>query len=110
MITESDLQSKTKEEVAEIILAMQRVICEKDAIIAENKITIADKNKIIEYLYEQFRLSRYKRFGSQSEKDTDGPRQLSLFDEATAPARETVQVAGLPKGVNIEISMIAVAS
>ena len=32
----------------------------------------------------------------------------AYFDEATAPARETVQVAGLPKGVNIEISMIAV--
>ena len=30
------------------------------------------------------------------------------FDEKTAPARETVQVAGLPKGVNVEISMIAV--
>ncbi|WP_290842937.1 Rid family hydrolase [Flavobacterium sp.] len=25
----------------------------------------------------------------------------------TAPARETVQVAGLPKGVTVEISMIA---
>ncbi|MFN3754064.1 RidA family protein [Flavobacterium sp.] len=32
----------------------------------------------------------------------------SYFDEATAPARETVQVAGLPKGVNVEISMLAV--
>ena len=32
----------------------------------------------------------------------------SYFDEKTAPARETVQVAGLPKGVHIEISMIAV--
>ncbi|WP_396183135.1 RidA family protein [Flavobacterium sp.] len=30
------------------------------------------------------------------------------FDEHNAPARETVQVAGLPKGVNVEISMIAV--
>lgn len=30
------------------------------------------------------------------------------FDESTAPARETVQVAGLPKGVNVEISMVAV--
>ena len=29
------------------------------------------------------------------------------FDPATAPARETVQVSGLPKGVNVEISMIA---
>lgn len=30
------------------------------------------------------------------------------FDEVNAPARETVQVATLPKNVNIEISMIAV--
>ncbi len=32
----------------------------------------------------------------------------SFFDEKIAPARETVQVAGLPKGVNVEISMIAI--
>jgi len=32
----------------------------------------------------------------------------SYFDEKTAPARETVQVAALPKNVNIEISMIAI--
>ncbi len=32
----------------------------------------------------------------------------SYFDEKSAPARETVQVACLPKGVNVEISMIAV--
>ena len=31
----------------------------------------------------------------------------SYFNEETAPARETVQVACLPKNVNIEISMIA---
>jgi 2-iminobutanoate/2-iminopropanoate deaminase len=30
------------------------------------------------------------------------------FDEATAPARETVEVANLPKFVNVEISVIAV--
>lgn len=30
------------------------------------------------------------------------------FEEATAPARETVEVAQLPKAVNVEISMIAV--
>ncbi len=29
------------------------------------------------------------------------------FDEATAPARETVEVANLPKFVNVEISVIA---
>ncbi|RTY87355.1 RidA family protein [Flavobacterium sp. RSP49] len=32
----------------------------------------------------------------------------SYFNEQTAPARETVQVACLPKNVNIEISMIAI--
>ncbi|WP_370479793.1 RidA family protein [Tamlana flava] len=32
----------------------------------------------------------------------------SFFNEATAPARETVQVAKLPKNVNVEISVIAV--
>jgi 2-iminobutanoate/2-iminopropanoate deaminase len=32
----------------------------------------------------------------------------SYFNEATAPARETVEVACLPKNVNVEISMIAV--
>ncbi len=32
----------------------------------------------------------------------------TYFDEATAPARETVEVANLPKFVNVEISMIAI--
>ena len=31
----------------------------------------------------------------------------SYFNEDTAPARETVEVARLPKNVNVEISMIA---
>ncbi|MCZ6595882.1 MAG: Rid family detoxifying hydrolase [Bacteroidetes bacterium] len=31
----------------------------------------------------------------------------TYFDEETAPARETVQVANLPRYVNVEISMIA---
>ncbi|KAB8152333.1 RidA family protein [Kordia sp. TARA_039_SRF] len=30
------------------------------------------------------------------------------FDDASAPARETVEVANLPKFVNVEISMIAI--
>lgn len=32
----------------------------------------------------------------------------SYFDESTAPARETVQVACLPKNVNVEISVVAI--
>ena len=32
----------------------------------------------------------------------------SYFDERSAPARETVQVAALPKNVNVEISVLAI--
>lgn len=32
----------------------------------------------------------------------------TYFNEETAPARETVEVANLPKYVNVEISMIAI--
>ena len=32
----------------------------------------------------------------------------AYFDAETAPARETVEVANLPKFVNVEISMIAI--
>lgn len=32
----------------------------------------------------------------------------TYFNEATAPARETVEVANLPKYVNVEISVIAI--
>lgn len=32
------------------------------------------------------------------------------FPEATAPARETVEVAALPKFVNVEISVVAIVS
>jgi 2-iminobutanoate/2-iminopropanoate deaminase len=31
-----------------------------------------------------------------------------FFNNKTAPARETVEVAGLPKSVNVEISVVAV--
>ena len=32
----------------------------------------------------------------------------TYFDAQTAPARETVEVANLPKFVNVEISLIAI--
>ena len=32
----------------------------------------------------------------------------TFFNEETAPARETVEVANLPKFVNVEISVIAI--
>ncbi|MAY22273.1 MAG: reactive intermediate/imine deaminase [Flavobacteriaceae bacterium] len=46
-------------------------------------------------------ISDMNNFGSINEV------YASYFDEATAPARETVEVANLPKFVNVEISMIA---
>ncbi len=46
-------------------------------------------------------------------KDMDDFKRInqvygSFFDPVTAPARETVEVSRLPKGVNVEISCIAV--
>ncbi|MAP56026.1 Rid family detoxifying hydrolase [Altibacter sp.] len=46
-------------------------------------------------------ISDMKNFGAINEV------YAQYFDEATAPARETVEVANLPKYVNVEISMIA---
>ncbi|MEZ4857723.1 MAG: Rid family detoxifying hydrolase [Flavobacteriaceae bacterium] len=46
-------------------------------------------------------LSDMKNFGKVNEV------YATYFEEATAPARETVEVANLPKYVNVEISMIA---
>ena len=46
-------------------------------------------------------LSDMKNFGKVNEV------YATYFDEATAPARETVEVSNLPKYVNVEISMIA---
>jgi transposase len=85
MITEIDLQFKTRKEMAKTIFDLQQIIAKNEEIIFDKNNIIADKNKIIEYLYEQFRLGRYKRFGSKSEKDLGGACQLSLFDEAVTP-------------------------
>ncbi len=46
-------------------------------------------------------ISDMKNFGKINEV------YARYFDEATAPARETVEVANLPKYVNVEISAIA---
>ena len=47
-------------------------------------------------------ISDMKNFGAINEV------YATYFNEATAPARETVEVANLPKYVNVEISVIAV--
>ncbi|MDG1529115.1 MAG: Rid family detoxifying hydrolase [Polaribacter sp.] len=47
-------------------------------------------------------ISDMKNFGAINEV------YARYFNEATAPARETVEVANLPKYVNVEISVIAV--
>ncbi|WP_026449908.1 Rid family detoxifying hydrolase [Aequorivita capsosiphonis] len=46
-------------------------------------------------------ISDMNNFGSINEV------YATYFNEATAPARETVEVANLPKFVNVEISVIA---
>ena len=42
-----------------------------------------DLKSKVEWLMEQFRLAQHRRFGTSSEKSTDGEyNQLTLFDEA----------------------------
>jgi hypothetical protein len=51
--------------------------------IAENKSYIAELTSKVEWLMEQFRLAKHRRFGASSEKTIqDNCDQLSLFNEA----------------------------
>jgi len=82
MVKQDDLQQKTPEELAEIILSLQGSLNKKDTVITQ-------QHNTIQQLYEQLRLNRYKRFGAKSEKDIDGEHQHSLFDEAKPPENKS---------------------
>lgn len=74
MINAEELKNKTKNELLALINAYEEK-CKNQTI-------------TISQLLEQLKLSRHKRFGSQSEKsDEDAPQQC-LFDEAAMPSNE----------------------
>lgn len=72
-----------------------RVMKNIEALLAEADLTFADVLKCSIFVSD---IGNYARINAV---------YAEYFDEATAPARELVQVAALPKGVNVEISVIA---
>jgi len=68
------------------------------AILAEAKLTLEDIVKCSVFVSD---MEMYGRINTV---------YASYFDETTAPARELVEVANLPKYVNVEISAIAITS
>jgi 2-iminobutanoate/2-iminopropanoate deaminase len=73
----------------------RRVMKNIEALLAEADLTFADVLKCSIFVSD---IGNYGRINAV---------YAEYFDEATAPARELVQVAALPKGVNVEISVIA---
>lgn len=73
----------------------RRVMENLRAILAEADLTFGDVIKCSIFVSD---MNNYSRINEV---------YATYFDEATAPARELVEVANLPKFVNIEISAIA---
>ncbi|UZO80301.1 RidA family protein [Aquimarina sp. ERC-38] len=79
-----------KEETKQVMLNLK-------AVLAENDMTFENVIKTTIFLSDMHNFTEVNEvYGS-------------YFKEDTAPARETVAVAALPKFVNVEISVIAVA-
>ncbi len=72
-----------------------RVMQNVQALLEEADLTFADVLKCSIFVSD---IGNYARINAV---------YAEYFDEETAPARELVQVAALPKGVNVEISVIA---
>jgi len=72
-----------------------RVMKNIEALLAEADLTFADVLKCSIFVLD---IGNYGRINAV---------YAEYFDEETAPARELVQVTALPKGVNVEISVIA---
>jgi 2-iminobutanoate/2-iminopropanoate deaminase len=91
------LDPKTMELVLEDIETETKQVMENmKAVLAAAEMTFADVVKTTIFIMNMGDFARINSvYGS-------------YFDEATAPARETVQVSCLPKNVNVEISMIAI--
>lgn len=80
---------------ADIGAETRRVMENLRAILAEADLTFEDVIKCSIFVSD---MNNYSRINEV---------YATYFDEATAPARELVEVANLPKFVNIEISAIA---
>ena len=107
LFTNEQLHKMSKENLAEVILLMQKqqvamqkqqVAMQKQQDKLEEKVSglqqkqklLEEKNKELEFinalLSDRLSIAQRKRFGSSSEKYTDGYEQISLFNEAEEAA------------------------
>jgi 2-iminobutanoate/2-iminopropanoate deaminase len=78
------------------------IVCETERVISNIMAILKEANYLPEQVVKcSIFLSDMAHF------ETVNRIYATLFDEKTAPARETVAVLGLPKNVNVEISLIA---
>ncbi|MAZ72986.1 MAG: reactive intermediate/imine deaminase [Flavobacteriaceae bacterium] len=83
-------------------LVLDDIKTETEQVMENMKAVLAEAGMTFEnVLKTSIFISDMKNFGPINEI------YARYFNEATAPARETVEVANLPKYVNVEISMIA---
>jgi len=85
-------------EMASIEVETHRVMKNLNAILIENKMNFEHVVKCTVFVSDMGNYSKINAVYSE------------YFDELTAPARALVEVANLPKYVNVEISCIAVES
>lgn len=78
MFTKEQIQTKSAEELAEIVLSLQE---EKE----QQQKRINYQVETIQQLMEKLKLSRHKQFGKKSERHAEESPQALLFDEADFP-------------------------
>ncbi|NCX71375.1 MAG: RidA family protein [Rhodobacteraceae bacterium] len=78
------------------------IVCETERVVNNIRAILKEANYLPEQVVKcSIFLSDMAHF------ETVNRIYATLFNEKTAPARETVAVLGLPKNVNVEISLIA---
>jgi len=83
-------------------LVMDNIQTETEQVMENMKAVLTEAGMTFEHVLKtSIFISDMENFGAINEVYS------RYFNEATAPARETVEVANLPKYVNVEISMIA---
>ncbi len=81
--------------LSDIAVETRQVLENLKAIVETAELTLADVVKCTVFVID---MANYASINAV---------YAEYFDEATAPARELVQVVALPRGVNVEISAIA---
>jgi 2-iminobutanoate/2-iminopropanoate deaminase len=93
------IDSKTNEVISDSIEAETRQVMENlKAVLAEAGMGFENVIKASIFISDMNNFAEINKVYSE------------YFDERTAPARETVEVANLPKFVNVEISVIAIGN